>query len=291
MPFLPCAVESLLRQTESRIRIIAISDGSTDGSEKYLSSVGDIRLKAFSQPREGLVKTLNFGLSLVNTPFVGRMDADDMCDSRRFERQLNYFQSNPDCILVGCSANHIGTKPGKPSWPTKMPTDHNTIIQMMLRRRSAIIHPTIVVRSAAFRSVGSYSEDAWPAEDYELFLRLGLKGRLANLNDILYSIRLHSNTITSSLIKKGQNQYEAVSREYRRIYYHVSHKGKYSPNKCGKLYSFFLRLDVQAVCLYRKGLTRYVNGERIIGVGLLLFSSIISPARSFEYLRKRLRLV
>jgi len=288
MPYLPESINSLLDQSEQRFIIIAVDDGSTDGSVDYLRSVRDPRLRLITANHSGLVGTLNKALGEAGTRYVARMDADDICSNTRFEEQLRFLENHSDIVLVGCSADHIGERGGEGSWPIKMPTDHQDIVRAMLRRNSAIIHPTIMARLAALQSAGEYSQKAWPAEDYELFLRLGLHGKLANLSERLYSIRLHGSSITSSSIIFGQRQYEKVRREYISMY-SISGSKK---SECGRAFeplrSVSLTFDAWSVFLYRRGLKCMVNGEGGRGRLFLMSSAFLSPRRTITYMRRRL---
>ena len=54
MPYLPEALESILRQSFTDFTILAINDGSTDGSLEYLQSIRDPRLRILSQAKSGI---------------------------------------------------------------------------------------------------------------------------------------------------------------------------------------------------------------------------------------------
>ena len=291
MPYLPKAMQSLLAQTEMRIRVMAINDGSTDGSTDYLASVTDPRVSVFHQENLGLVAALNRGISMIHTPYVARMDADDICDRTRFEKQLFHLEQNPDNILVGCSANHFGMDPSRARWPVFMPTRHEEIVSAMLQRKSAIIHATIFARSDVFERVGEYSLEAWPAEDYEMFMRMGLHGKLSNLSDVLYSIRLHPKSITANVILKGQKKFEEVCVHYRKIYQPIPVEGKSSRNSSLFAGPVGIAADVRAVYFYRRGVTKFVNGSSMQGVWFLFLSSLFSPWRAWEYMKRRMNAV
>lgn len=289
MPYLPQAMDSILRQTERRLRVIAVNDGSTDESGSYLASISDPRVSILTQDNSGLVAALNLGLGQVRTPFMARMDADDICDITRLERQILFLQKNSDCVLVGCSANHIGMNSTRGGWPVFMPLHHDEIISAMLQRKSAVIHATICVRSEIFSRVGKYSATAWPAEDYEMFLRMGLHGKLSNLSETLYSIRLHSSSITSRVIMIGQKKYEDVCVQYRPAYASLFPNGVKAPERSLALFGMGIEADVRSVYFYRRALTRLVNGSRRSGFCFLFLSAMFSPLRAWEYVLRRLK--
>jgi len=53
MPYLPEAVESILRQSYTGFTFIIVNDGSGDGSETYLRSLRDNRIVLIEQQNQG----------------------------------------------------------------------------------------------------------------------------------------------------------------------------------------------------------------------------------------------
>ena len=94
MPFLPDAVKSLLDQTFQDFIIYAIDNGSIDGSKEYLSGLNDRRIKYVSLEEKNLVRALNKGLELSETPLIARMDSDDISRQGRFQKQIEYLERN-----------------------------------------------------------------------------------------------------------------------------------------------------------------------------------------------------
>src|SRR5919106_3135935 len=85
MPFLPEAVESVLRQTYPDFDLLVVDDGSTDGGPDYLRSVSDPRVRVIRQENQGMSNALNRMLREINTPWLVRQDADDLADEHRLE--------------------------------------------------------------------------------------------------------------------------------------------------------------------------------------------------------------
>ena len=58
--------------------------------------------------------------------------------------------------------------------------------------KNHLVHPSVMMRSAAVRAAGGYNHSALRVEDYELWLRLGAHGVLANIPAVLLDYRMHS---------------------------------------------------------------------------------------------------
>jgi hypothetical protein len=69
--------------------------------------------------------------------------------------------------------------------------DHEAIQQRALAGDCPLNHPSIMMRRAAVQAVGGYHPEFEPAEDLDLWLRLGEVGRLTNLPEVLMKYRQH----------------------------------------------------------------------------------------------------
>ncbi len=198
LPFLPAALESILSQTLRDFVVIAIDDGSTDGSGDYLDSVKDKRVTVIHRSQAGLGAVLNYGLRLCATPFVARMDADDISLPERFDRQVACLLRDPALVAVGSPLVFLVHKTQQKG--LRYPTTHEAIVRDLLRGESSFSHPTLMMRTDAARATGYRISGA--GEDLDFCLRLGEYGRIANLETPHYLYRLHAQSV--SLTKQGE---------------------------------------------------------------------------------------
>src|SRR5688500_15519812 len=99
--FLAEAVQSTLAQTFTDFAVIALHDGSTDGSREVLAGFRDDRVRLIDQPQQGLVETLNRGICEARGEWVARMDGDDVSLPARLALQVQYLRRNPEIGLLG----------------------------------------------------------------------------------------------------------------------------------------------------------------------------------------------
>ncbi len=109
MPYLPEAVDSILKQTLQDFRFLIINDGSTDGTEDYLNRLTDQRVQVVKGPHRGLGVALNMGLAMCKTEFLARMDSDDIALPTRLEAQLRFLRCHKAVGLVGTRVSYFGT--------------------------------------------------------------------------------------------------------------------------------------------------------------------------------------
>ena len=77
-PYLEECLQSVLSQkTARRLQIIAVDDGSTDGSPALLDAVRDARFTVVHQENRGAAAARNRGLALCRARYILFLDADD----------------------------------------------------------------------------------------------------------------------------------------------------------------------------------------------------------------------
>ncbi|MEO0250310.1 MAG: glycosyltransferase family A protein, partial [candidate division WOR-3 bacterium] len=100
------AVDSILNQTFKEFQLLIIDDGSTDGSYELVQGIKDPRVTVWKQENMGLCPTLNKGLRYAHEnriPYTARMDADDLSEPTRLEKQLALLEALPE--KAACSSN------------------------------------------------------------------------------------------------------------------------------------------------------------------------------------------
>lgn len=187
------AVESILGQTFTDFEFLIIDDGSTDRSrailEQYAARDGRIRLTC--RPNTGYTVALNQLLGLARGELVARMDADDVALPERVARQVEYLRTHPEVVCVGTAVRFIDAagrflREGHPGM------DNEEIQQRALAGDCPLNHPSVMMRRAAVEAVGRYHPEFQPAEDLDLWLRLGEVGRLTSLPEPLIKYRQHA---------------------------------------------------------------------------------------------------
>jgi hypothetical protein len=201
---LPKALDTILNQTFSDFELIAINNGSTDGTREFLDQITDPRVRAYHQEDQGLAAALNRGISLARGRYIARQDHDDWALPTRFAQQVAFLDANPDYALIGTRAEiWIGDT------STDRFHDHPTEdadIRFGLLSDNYFVHSSVMMRKSALDEVGAYTTDhsRHPPEDYELWSRIARRFRVANLPERLTIYR----EVPTSMSREGANPFQ-----------------------------------------------------------------------------------
>ena len=193
--FIGQAIQSVLDQTHSNFELLIINDGSKDQTEKIVLSFNDPRITLVSQTNAGVAAALNKGLSLADTDYIARFDADDICVPARLEKQLNFLVEHPDYAVVGSDAEYI-TAEGSHLFDFKCIGHTHEAIIKKLYFYCPFIHSAVMYRKSLVIKAGAYIENAHHFEDYLLWVRLCDYGKYFNLPEQLIKVRFHPLSVT-----------------------------------------------------------------------------------------------
>ncbi len=200
--FLREAIESILNQTFADFEFLIIDDGSTDDSIEIIESYDDQRIKLVRNGENiGLTRSLNKGIKLSKGLFLSRMDADDVSNSDRLEKQLNYMDNNPEVSVCGSWLETIGER--QEIWKCH---EHDSEIKAQLLFNNSVYHPTAIVRKDFLvRNGFLYDESLSTAQDYGLWVAISHKAVFANIQEVLLKYRIHEDQVGK---KKSSEQKE-----------------------------------------------------------------------------------
>ena len=204
------SIESILNQTFKDFGFLIINDGSTDNTPKILKSYKDQRIKIISNKNNlGLTKSLNKGIKLAKGEYIARQDVDDVSLSERLEKQVKFLNSYPSYAAVGTFTKIIN-EDSKVIFLLRNPIYFHEI-KRALMINNCIVHGSIMMRKNCLLETSFYDESMKRSQDYELWLRLSEKYKLANLPEFLYLWRKHEGNIEAKH-KREQEMYVEIAK-------------------------------------------------------------------------------
>ncbi len=174
--WLGAALDSLFRQTDRDFEVVAVDDGSTDGSAEILrrAAESDERLRVVTQPRRGIVGALNRAIAEAQGRYLARMDADDVAAPERLRLQADFLDARADVGLVGSRVRFLGDRHAHAGMALFVDWTNGLLSADRIARErfveSPFVHPSVMFRRELVDRFGGYRDGDFP-EDYELWLR------------------------------------------------------------------------------------------------------------------------
>ncbi len=214
------AIESIVNQSFRSWKLMLISNnGSPEGidiAEKWIKK--DNRIKLLREPEQGIAYALNTGLRHCNTPYIARMDADDVSHPQRFDKQYAYLETNPDVDVVASQTVFSTDITGSHgfsifvNWQNSIiAPEHHDLYRFI---ESPLAHPSVMFRSGLIENYGSYTTRPVP-EDYEMWLRWMDRGvRIYKLPEPLLTWNDHTDRLTRTHENYSREAFYQIKCEY-----------------------------------------------------------------------------
>ncbi len=179
-------------QTVKPTEIIVVVDGPIpDTLETTLAMLQDeapLRIIRFDENR-GHAAARQAGLEAASTELVAIMDADDISEPDRFEKQLRALEREPKVSVFGGQIREFVGDPSNMVGERLVPSD-NGEIKSYLKSRCPMNLVTVMYRKSDVVAVGGFI-DWYCEEDYYLWVRMALAGyKFANVPDVLVNVRV-----------------------------------------------------------------------------------------------------
>lgn len=213
------SIDSILNQSFADFDLYIYDDCSTDNTEELISEYKDSRLfYRKNRVNSGIAKTLNLGLEelLPQYEYIARMDADDWCYPERFQKQIDFLESNREVVLCGAQGFWLKDLNQNPNSGWEYPV-RNEYIKYYLLFAASFGHSSVFLRSNHFQKHNLiYDEDISTCEDWDLWIRVAKIGPVANLPDFMMKYRIleNSNHRSSEKIKNHFEERSAIISSY-----------------------------------------------------------------------------
>ena len=223
--FIGEAIQSILNQTWKDFELIILDDCSRDDTPKIISEYTkvDRRIKPFSNKVNlGGCLSLDRGMKAAKGKYIAVMDNDDWSYPDRLKKQVDFLEKHPGVGIVG-GTMEIMDENGIIS-AKRQYHRNDTSIRKNIFRYSPFSHPLIMVRRSVLETVGYSNCEFAPADDYEMYFRIGTVSKFANLKDTILKYRVVSNSLTQRYPRKmiltsikARNTYRKVAGYHMRL--------------------------------------------------------------------------
>ncbi|MGM0593797.1 MAG: glycosyltransferase family 2 protein [Pseudomonadota bacterium] len=213
-------LDTIQHQTFENFTLIAVDDGCDDHSAEIVRQrmQCDPRIRLIQPGRQGVVGAMNSALAQCESPIVARMDADDLMEPERLEKQFGFLNENPHIDLVGSRVSLFPEElildgfheyiRWQNSCLSPETIAHNIYVEL------PIAHPSVMFRRQVVIDAGGYRDGDFP-EDYELLLRLHQRGhRMAKLPETLLHWRDSGERLTRTDGRYRREAFDTIRAHY-----------------------------------------------------------------------------
>jgi len=280
--FLAEAIESVRRQTYADWEIVAVDDGSSDGTWELLRSAGP-GVRALRRERPGgPAAARNLALEHARGELVAFLDADDMLLPRYLESQIARYDAaggaNGRVGLVTCDARILIGREYAPYTHLQLVDERDVPITLERVLRRNPIHVACLVPVAAGETVGWFDPQLFGTEDFGLWIKLLEAGYRAVLNEeVLAVYRRTPGAVSSNLAGQGLNN--------RRAYELALARGRLTPaqRRIARRAIRYNRAMEEIARVRFGGARERSHLPRLRLLGLLAWVALSNPRRWLEW--------
>ena len=275
--FLPAAFDGIQNQTFRDFEIIAIDDGSTDGTREWLSDRKEPLTRVFNEKNLGTYASLNVALGRATGEFIAILNDDDLWSPEKLEKQVTLLDERPDVGLVHTDGSFIDGD-GKQMEGTPLgfefPRFETGDVLLGLVYQNKIIASAALARRKCFDDLGGFNEQYFGSGDWEMWFRIAEKWKIGFIDEPLTFYRVHGGNASHKLEriwKDDQMLREWIAGELDKI-----ENGRFDDNELrrAKAHNF--------ACL---GTVKALNGDPAGGREAYAKSIQLAPERMKSYLR------
>ena len=170
--FIGEAVDSVLSQDYRNLEYIVMDGGSTDRTISELKRFGN-RINWVSERDRGQSDALNKGFLKAKGQIFGWLNSDDTYAPGAISAAVEFLWANPDVAAVYGDAMFIDAHGSDIAKCVHVePFDRHRLMHYT----DFIVQPTVFFRRSAFESVGGIDETLHWCMDYDLWLKMVVKG-------------------------------------------------------------------------------------------------------------------
>lgn len=209
------AIDSVKAQTFSNWELLVIDDGSSDNTPEVVTSVSDARIRMIRQVNGGSASARNKGLEHAKGEYIAFLDSDDSWEPDFLAQMLNALAPEHEAVLAYCGWQNIGLEGGRGK--PFIPPDYEPLdrAETFLGGCRWPIHGVLVRRQVIERA-GGFDPLLQASEDYDLWLRIVMQGRLVLVPRVLAYYKHHGGVqITKNRVRIALNHLRAQEKFLR----------------------------------------------------------------------------
>jgi len=166
------AIESVLAQDYENFELIVVNDGSNDDTERILAEYGG-SITVLEQANQGVSAARNNGVAHANGTLIAFLDSDDLWLPEKLSVQVAFFQANPEALV--CQTQETWIRDGRRIYPKNRHQKQSGLFFGRSLDLCLVSPSAVMMKKHLFEEVGGFDEKLPACEDYDLWLRVGVR--------------------------------------------------------------------------------------------------------------------
>ncbi len=212
--FLPQTVESALAQTWQDFELLIVDDGSSDGTRDWVFQQHDSRIRMVQKPNGGLAAARNTGINTTQGEYIAFLDADDLWEPTKLERQVACLDARPEVGLVHTAIRYIDEQGREINRVLGVQGD-GAVWKEVVVHNPVRCGSTPLVRRECFEVVGVFDPTLTFSEDWDMWLRIASSYHFATINEPLTLYRQHNTNMTKGYQVIMPNLEKIIERAFQ----------------------------------------------------------------------------
>ena len=221
MNYLPETMASLFAQTFDDFEAIIVNDGSDDDIETWVAqNLKDRRVKLVSQDNQGAPVARNTGIANAKGEYIAFLDADDLWEATKLEKQVQILDQNPEVGLVYTWVTYINEQGTSSGRIVKNQVEGDVWVRIV--QRNIIDCGSVpLVRHQCLETLGAFDPSLSSGQDWDLWIRIASDYQFAAIKEPLVYYRQHQNNKSKNYHKKIQNFQRIIEKAFQHAPYEL----------------------------------------------------------------------
>ena len=258
------AISSVQRQTFKNYELIIVSDGCTDGTNDYLNSIKNGKIKFYiNESSKGASSARNIGLKYSKGDYIAFLDDDDEWFENHLELLFEKISNSDD--KVGLVYGWIDYYENNKLINSKHPKLNGDIFIEMLDKQAITNSSVLMIKKCVLKKVIGFNENLLRGNDGDFIRRISKFYHVDFVPSVLCKVHVgHDDRITLNTTKNLKNEIDSY---LRRLEFFEKDFEKYKIQKSNinfKISISYMKLGNLLYSLKYLSIALKLNGFKII---------------------------
>jgi glycosyltransferase involved in cell wall biosynthesis len=214
MKYLPATMASVLNQTYQDFEIVLVNDGSSDSIQEWVDTQNISQLRLISQENRGLAGARNTGIREAKGSYIALLDADDLWDPTKLEKQVQVLDLDEEAALVYtwlALVDEQGTLTGR--YYKRL--EEGDVWKSMLTANLVGCGSVPLIRRTYLDKVGHFDENLKSfVEDWDLWLRMARQYRFRVVKEVLTYYRQRGDSASKNWVAMERSYQIVIAKMF-----------------------------------------------------------------------------